>query len=305
MKISKFGGMIGIGAKTHELSMQPLGDTTALKRIVTSMQQVGVFPIVVLYEEGQEEVRHHLSSKGVVFLSVEKGGEELFSIVKKELQFLQDCCEKIIYTPVHTPFFSISTLLNLINAQGDVLSPSYHGKSGHPIVIDTKLVDGIINYTGRKGLRDAVHQLKTERRFINVEDKGVLYYLRENGAFMEYLSTNPKETISLFSEWKIKKEEVIFDSRGKLLLFLIWKTQSVKTACYHMAISYSKAWVILNTLEDTMGVKMIHRRHGGAYGGTTTLTEQGLYFMKKFQELEEEMIGYVDEKFKELKKVLE
>lgn len=64
-----------------------------------------------------------------------------------------------------------------------------------------------------------------------------------------------------------------------------------------MALSYSTAWEMLNLLEESLEMKLVNRRHGGAKGGRTTLSEKGLIFLQEYQRIDEDLLRYTQEKF--------
>lgn len=80
-------------------------------------------------------------------------------------------------------------------------------------------------------------------------------------------------------------------------MFLIEDTSSVKKACELMALSLSKAWDMLNELEKELGYPVVERRHGGSHGGRTALTQEGLKFLKAYQQFENNVFILAQEEF--------
>ena len=74
---------------------------------------------------------------------------------------------------------------------------------------------------------------------------------------------------------------MFYNERLKLLLFLIADLNNVRMASDLMALSYGKAWSLLNSLEKNLGYAVVDRRQGGHQGGNTCLTERGLVFLYK------------------------
>lgn len=301
MKISSCGGVIAAANEKFAFPLSKVGDTTAVKRLVSCFQDAGIFPIVVISGAEEAEVRYQLSSSGVVFLHPEQHEPELFDSVKTGFAFLQDVCDKIVFTPVNFPMFSPLTLRLLMEAQGEIVSPSYGEKSGHPMLVSTKCVPEILAYQGSRGLRGAVDALKSRRVWVEVDDPGILYTVRDGDA----AGHRGGEVLRLAAEMSLKKDTTIFDARAKLLLLLIFKTRSVSAACEQMALSRSKAWEMLNTLETSLEAELIERRHGGVRGGRTTLSPQGLTFLREYQRLEEALHRYTQGKLDALKALLQ
>ena len=301
MRISRVGGIIAAANESSAFPLYQIGDTTAVKRIVMMFQQAGTFPVVILSGAEEDQVRYQLASSGVVFLPTEQREPELFESAKTGLKFLQDICERVVFTPVNTPMFLPSTLSALTKAGGEIVSPSYQGRSGHPMVVSTGVIPEILNYQGAGGLRGALTRLKSRRQWIGVEDAGILQAVHRDDSWAQLPEQHSQDFLHFTAELKLKKNNSIFDARTKLLLLLIEKNHSVRTACAQMALSYSKGWEILNELESALGIKLVERRHGGTKGGRTTLSEQGIRFLCEYQRLEEEIQQYSEEKIAQMR----
>ncbi len=72
------------------------------------------------------------------------------------------------------------------------------------------------------------------------------------------------------------------------LLALIRQCGSVRVACERMGLSYSKAWRILNALEEETGVEVLERRQGGKSGGESRLSQAGEDLMTRYAAFEAE-----------------
>ena len=116
-------------------------------------------------------------------------------------------------------------------------------------------------------MRGAINSIGTTKKCLEVEDKGVILEADKIDRLDEFLQNHNNELLHPFIRISIEKENSFFNSRGKLLLLLINETHSVKGACKHMALSYSKACDILNQLEKELGYNVVERRHGGSRGG--------------------------------------
>ena len=90
---------------------------------------------------------------------------------------------------------------------------------------------------------------------------------------------------------------MFLNSRLKLLLFLIADLQSVRQACLHMGLSYQKAWDMTNKLEHELGYAVVSRQHGGKNGGKTCLTEKGRQLIYAFQQYENEVRDFAQQRF--------
>ena len=298
MFISKVGGLIAAASQKATRPTLKLGGISVIKRIVLTMQQAGVFPIVVVTGVEADEVRYQLAGRGMVFLFNEDFDEpELLDSVRMGLAFLKDRCERVVFTPVNVPLFSQATLRTMLMVEGDIVTPSYHRHGGHPIVLDNRIIPDILAYGGKNGLRGAIAGLEHRRRWVEVEDEGVLLTIHQEAALLRHLKAHEADFLHPNLRLSLEGEEELFSARAKLLLLLIGETHSVRTASERMALSPSKAWDVINKLEVALGYPVLTRRQGGQQGSGSDLTPEGFAFLVAFQRYEEQVLAYSNAQF--------
>jgi molybdate transport repressor ModE-like protein len=298
MLINKTGGLIAAASKKQAAPLMQIGSIPIIKRIVLSFQQAGIFPIVIITGTNEFEVKNNLADYNVIFLRNDNfEAPPLFDSVKIGLEYLNDKCERVVFSPVNVPMFSPVTLKQLIDTEGDIVTPAYKSQGGHPIVISTKMIPEIFAYTGDNGLRGATAALESHRVWVDVNDEGILYSVHNVEQLEANLVRHNSALLHSFVSISLDKERTFFNSRTKLLLFLIDDTSSVKKACDLMALSLSKAWDMLNELEKELGYSVVERRHGGSHGGRTALTPEGLDFLNAYQQFENNIFVLAQEEF--------
>ena len=107
MKLSKIGGVIAVANNDVAQPLLQIGAIPIIRRIVITYQQAGVFPVVVITGEDNDEIKRELSNFGVVFLrntSDEK--TELMDAVRIGLTYLQGKCDRVALAPVNVPMFT-------------------------------------------------------------------------------------------------------------------------------------------------------------------------------------------------------
>ncbi len=109
-----------------------------------------------------------------------------------------------------------------------------------------------------------------------------------------------KEAIHPKIQVSIAGEEMFFGPGPYRLLKIIDETGSVREACNEMGLSYSKAWKILNRMENEMGRKVIIRSRGGSEGGHSTVTEFGKEYLKSYEEYNESVQAYAKKEMKRI-----
>lgn len=298
VRINHVGGVIAAASKHDALPLVQVGSISTVKRLVISFQQAGIFPIVVVTGTDEDEVRYQLSGYGVIFVRNEKWEQrEMIDSAKTGLRYLQNKCERIVFAPVNVPMVTAKTLQALIAAKGDIVTPSYQGKSGHPVVLSAQVIPEILAFQGKGGLREFIAAMPQEHVEVPVDDPGVLINTHNSSQMEERLAEHNRTLLHPMVQLTLRKESAFFNTRVKLLLYLIYDTHSVRSACSCMALSYGKAWNMLNELEEELGFQVVERKHGGSRGGNTTLTPEGLLFLRRWMQFEEEVFRFTQSRF--------
>ena len=79
----------------------------------------------------------------------------------------------------------------------------------------------------------------------------------------------PVLTIRIFGEDKC------FGPGVAVLLRRVRELHSLRAAAMSMNMAYSKAWTVLRTAQEGLGVKLLRSSTGGRNGGGATLTAEG------------------------------
>ena len=138
------------------------------------------------------------------------------------------------------------------------------------------------------------------RTFVTVEDKGILTSVHNEQELQAQLAEHNQAILHPRVQLSFERETSFFDARLKLLLFLISDTRNMRKACEAMALSYGKAWSMINRLEQELGYFVVARTQGGKQGGSTCLTEKGEAFLRAYQQYEESVFQFTQSKFHEL-----
>ncbi len=298
MKFSSVGAVIAANSNKNAIPLLKIGNISVVQRIILTLQQAGVFPIVVVIGAEEEQVIHQVAQLGVILLQdKEQENTEMFSSVKQGLSFLQAKCNKVIFTPVNAPMFSAYTVRTLLKSNAKIAKPTYNGRGGHPLLLKAEIIEQILSYKGSDGLRGAIKECNCEVENIAVQDPGILMSTHNDTELQEHLKEHNATLLAPTVKLSINKETVFFNSRLKLLLFMIEDLHSARQACIHMGLSYQNAWNMINKLEEETGYTVVTRQRGGKNGGETCLTEKGKQLMYAFQCYEDEVNSFAQQRF--------
>lgn len=301
MFLTHTSGLIAAASEKSSKPMLQIGDITIVRRIVITMQQAGIFPIVIIMGSEHYDVLYDMFKYGVIFLKVEDcAAPSMMDSLRVGLSYLQDKSEHVMVTPVNVPMFSPDTLIRMMRTEGAIIKPSFHGRGGHPILFSAEKAREILAHDWENGLKDVLNAYRDEVVFIDVTDPGILLSIHNRQELQSHLDNHNSAILRPHVNLTVEKEKPFFDSRVKLLLYLIADMHNVKKACSHMGLSYSKAWIMLNELEKQLGWKVVERSHGGSRGGKTRLTDRGIQLLQDYQLYEENIARFVQKQFSEL-----
>ncbi len=92
---------------------------------------------------------------------------------------------------------------------------------------------------------------------------------------------------------------------GKVrLLELIRETGSISAAGRAMDMSYRRAWLLVDALNQTFRTPVVQARGGGAGGGGATLTPFGAELVASYRAMEREVQGALAHRISDLEKAL-
>ena len=270
--------------------MLNIGSISIAQRIVATFHQAGVTKIAVVTGYNAPQLEHHLANLGLVFLRNEAyATTQMFDSAKIGLAYMKDRCERILFTPVDVPLFTAMTVTELIESGASLCCPVCEGKTGHPLLIDSSLVDTILQDSGEGGLQGAIKRCGEEMRKIEVEDPGVLHDADTPADYRALLELHNEQLIRPELAISLSREKPFFDEKTAMLLALVDETRSVRSACQRMQISYSSGWNIIRTLESQLHFPLLERSQGGAYGGESRLTEKGRSLLDRYERYSKEL----------------
>lgn len=275
--------------------MLNIGSISIAQRVIATLQQAGVERIVVVTGYQAAMLERHLANRGVVFLRNEQyETTQMFDSAKIGLSYLKDKCDQILFTPVDIPLFTASTVMSLMRSGEPLACPECEGMTGHPILISSHLVEGILKDCGERGLQGAIGRLNVNMALIPVNDPGILHDADTPSDYESLLHYHNSQLVRPVVTLSLVKEVLFFDEKMVLLLQQVEETGSVRTACQRMQISYSTGWNMIRTLESQLSQPLLIRNQGGANGGQSILTSHGKKLISKYNDCSRELKEYAE-----------
>ena len=289
----------GLSRRTGEfIPMQKLGSISTVRRVVSTLQQAGAEPVVVVTGNQASLLERELSKTGVVFLhNKEYKTSQMFDSAKLGLEYIKDKCDIVFFTPSDAPLFTEQTLAKLLESDAEIAIPVCQGRQGHPVLMKTSVISKVLSCESDDGLRGAMYASGAEIARVAVEDEGVLFFTEASGGFDELVEQHNRQLLRPEFALRLAREDVFFGPEEARFLGLIRDTGSVKLACAQLGLSYSKGWMLLKRINSGVGAPVVESIQGGTGGGCTELTEKGHWLMESFAAFDSDCREYAKKSF--------
>lgn len=272
--------------------LMKVGELTMAERVITTISQAGVNDIVVVTGYRAEEVEAELQRFSVAFVRNDNyETTQMFDSAKLGLSYLKDTCDRILFTPVDIPFFSVNTVKMLLEEDGDIIIPIYEGRQGHPLCMKASLVPEILNYSGERGLKGAIDALRDHStcKLVNVSDPGSIMDADTKEDYKILKDYHDAGLMRPLLRLRIAKNKPFFGPGTVTLLRQIDRTGSVLLATKMMGMSYSKGRKMIKEAEEELGYPIVISKVGGSAGGLSTISDKGRELLKKYEQFEAEV----------------
>ena len=291
----------GMSSRMGEFKpMLNIGTISVAQRIIATFHRAGVDKIVMVTGYNAVALERHLAGEGVIFLRNENyETTQMFDSVKIGLRYLEDKCDKVLFTPVDVPLFTAHTVKAILETDERLVCPVCQGENGHPLLIDQSLISEILQDSGECGLRGATQRCSASLSYVEVEDYGTIRDADTPEDFEALVEYHNSQLVRSVVNVSLAKEKPFFDSRIAMLLMQVDETKSVRAAGQRMQLSYSSCWKMIRTLESQLNYPLIERTQGGAVGGASVLTEWGRLFLEKYTAYDKRVKEVAEDLFEE------
>jgi molybdate transport repressor ModE-like protein len=280
-----------------------------IKTAVSTLKSAGVSTVVVVTGNNAEQLTKHLSKLDVDYVYNENYARtDMFYSACMGLSYIKDKTDRVFFLPVDVPLFSRQSLFMMMGYMDccncSILIPTHNGKRGHTLLINNNAIHQLLDYQGTKGLRGAVEGYAGSKGTIELADIGITidadkpehYELLQQYAKSIALS----EPITCSTRISLQRKDIFFDNNIAGLLQQVAQTSSLSEACLSMGVSYSSGWRMIKIAESQLGFPLLYSRAGGACGGGSNLTKEGLELLENFRRLQQEVDQFCELNFHKL-----
>lgn len=166
----------GMSSRMHEFKpLLKIGNIINIRRVIQTFQRAGVQDIVVVTGFQAELLERHIADMGItcVFNPDYENGE-MFDSIKLGLKALQGKSQRILVTPADVPLVTEETVRTLLKSKALLAKPVFHNRGGHPLLLDESLVEEILSYPGKGGMKAALYETKVTACRVPVEEEAVV-----------------------------------------------------------------------------------------------------------------------------------
>lgn len=273
---------------SHFQPMLKLNGKSVIRRQIDVFRAAGVSDILIVtgYHAGMLE--RHLAGETVRYAKNEAyATTDMMASVQCALRALTPECDCVLITPGDVPYLNAETMRELLACAKPVAIPSFRGSAGHPAMIRKSCFPALLNYAGERGLRGALAQWKRETEFVPTDENGMLIDINTELDYQREQREQTRVSPVLTATLTISLGEAGIDERGIRLLECIEREQSLQRGAARAEVSYSNAWLTLNRMEEALGCRLVERKLGGATGGGSSLTQDGLDWVARYRRLEQ------------------
>jgi molybdenum cofactor cytidylyltransferase len=140
----------------HFKPLLPFGESTVVDHCVDNLRRGGVETIVVVLGHKASDLKHHLQNASVTFAHNPDPDSEMSASIAYGVQQIPTHARAILITPVDHPAVSPYVVAILVDAWKEgacLVVPTFEGRGGHPVLVDSKFRDELLNLNPKRGLR--------------------------------------------------------------------------------------------------------------------------------------------------------
>jgi len=134
----------------------PFGDKTVIESCIDYLKSGGVETIVVVLGHREADVRAHLGNSPVVFTVNPDPSSEMADSIRCGVKVLPSNASANLIALVDHPAVPsevVSTLVSEWKKGSQLIIPTWHGRGGHPVLVDLAFREELENLDARTGLK--------------------------------------------------------------------------------------------------------------------------------------------------------
>jgi len=143
----------------------PFGNTTVVQSCINYLRAAGVEDIVVVAGHRADELRNALSISGVRFALNDDPASEMGTSIIRGAEVASTHADCLLVALVDFPAVSSDTVTQLLNqwhCGARLVIPTWNGRGGHPVLIDSSLHPELLQLDQNRGLKSLFDNHRNE-----------------------------------------------------------------------------------------------------------------------------------------------
>lgn len=173
-----------------------LGESTLIELVVDNFLKSNLREVIVILGHRYEEISSKLSAKPVRMVYNPAYSEGLSSSIKAGILAVNTDSSGVMIALGDQPLIGADIINLLIDTYQDgskgIVRPAYRGKKGHPVIIDLKYKDEILNISGDIGCRDILLAHQDDVETVEVNSRVILLDIDTEEDYRAYFDSNLK-----------------------------------------------------------------------------------------------------------------
>jgi CTP:molybdopterin cytidylyltransferase MocA len=172
----------------------PFGDKTVIECCIESLRDGGVETIVVVVGHRAAEVRKKLDQQSLLFAMNPDPKSEMGASIAAGVHELPEQCQAVVIALCDHPAVPptvVTTLLETWKEGARLVIPTWHGRGGHPVLIDLNLESELRELSTSGGLRSLFEAHKNDVRRVAVASP---FIARDMDTWDDYLALHQEVT---------------------------------------------------------------------------------------------------------------
>jgi len=166
----------------------PFGDSTVIDHCIDNLRLGGAERIVVVLGHRASDLKHHLQNQSVTFALNTDPDSEMSASIIAGVREVGPHARAILITLVDHPTVPPAVTATLIGAWekgARLVVPTWEGRGGHPVLIDSTFRDDLLNLDDDRGLRGLFERHPEDVTRLSVDSS---YIARDIDTWDDYLA---------------------------------------------------------------------------------------------------------------------
>jgi molybdenum cofactor cytidylyltransferase len=169
----------GLSSRMEEFKpLLPIGDTTVTDYVLSTFRSCSV-DIILVTGYRQEDILTEINQKAVTVIFNPEYEKGMFTSVQAGVRQIQDEHKAFFILPIDIPLVRLSTIEKIksiyVHHQDKIIYPVFKGKRGHPSLIPSALIKGILSWEKDGGLKAFLETHKELALDVPVNDSNILF----------------------------------------------------------------------------------------------------------------------------------